>query len=184
MSNAFKFAPGAISSSDENRFKENPRAVAPSFRKKGYRVEVVAGDRKVAGHRLFLGRLREMNQQVSAAEQGRRLAAVHDSGTRSYAQKSTFPSFYSSIGFQGKKDFIKVYHSREGVKFKRLGEQAIHDLNKGYSTHLHESGPNKEWLVKTRQVFDNKNVVFRRIRGRIVPMRVSRPRAASDEVPF
>lgn len=87
---------------------------------------------------------------------------------------STFPKFMREAGINSKKDFSKVLASKKGKRFNRLKVEAIDRLNNGFQNQHGFDDPSTEFKVKTGQVHDNKDVIFRRIRGRIVPMRIKK----------
>jgi hypothetical protein len=86
--------------------------------------------------------------------------------------KSTFPDYMSKAGISSRKDFMAIINAKKGVRFERLKTTAIERLNHGYSNEHGYDTPNMEFRNKTGQVYDNKNVIFRRVRGRLIPMRV------------
>lgn len=99
---------------------------------------------------------------------------------------STFPEFMRRAGINSKKDFSKVIKSKKGIRFNRLKDEAISRLENGYQNQHGRDDPNKKFLVKTGQLHDNKDVIFRRIRGRIVPIRVKKKNRFDlmEEAPF
>jgi hypothetical protein len=176
--------------SHDSRYKENPKAPTVRFVKiRGRVVPIVNGHKKVSLSPLVEGRLNELKFEVKHAERGQR-GVFHNRETgisKNFATTSTFPGWYSQIGFKNKDDFEKVLVKRKSKKFDVLVEKAISDLNRGYDTSHGEVPPNMEFRVKTRQAFDNRGVVFRKIDGKVRPLRFLMNRTQKhnyDEVPF
>jgi len=109
---------------------------------------------------------------------GERTGEAH----RAYTQ-STFPAYMRESGISSTKDFLKVLSQKKGVRFDRLKAEAITRLDKGYMNEHGFDPPNTEFKVASKQLHDNKNIVFRRVRGRIIPMRIPYSKRA-DLVPF
>ena len=179
------YAPG---SEPTEGLVKNKKAKPITFKKLNGRISLYMGDKKVGGGRLVNNRLGEMKMEIDHATKGHTVTTMKDFGPgganfKRHGIKSTFPKWFGEHGFKSKKDFRKVLSKKKGIRHDRLVNQAIKDLSKGYDT-LHGQVPaSKKFQVKTRQKFDNKGVVFRRIRGRVVPMRPRKP-LMDDEVPF
>lgn len=159
--------------------KDNPTAPPIRFVRIKGRIVPIAGSRKVpkAGE-LIDDRLEEMRYEVKAAESsGRQYSA---SNNRSFGGFTTYPDYYRKMKFKNKLDFETTLNKRAGKRFDDLVEQTIEDLKDGYSTSHGRIPPSMKFRVMTRQTFDNTNIVFRRINGRVRPMRID----ANDEVPF
>lgn len=172
-------------------FKDNKNPPQVRFiRKNGRIIPIVQGKKKTSLSPVVEGRINEMSSEVRQAQQGKRLVA-HNRDTDTYvnfAEKSTFPRFYSRIKFKNKDDFFKTIEKKSGPKFEKILDTAVDDLQTGYDTPYGGAvPPNEKFLVGTKQVFDNRNVIFRRIDDRIVPIKLkSRIRKSQDDdyVPF
>ena len=182
------YAPGSQMEFED--LKENKKSKGVSFVKHKGRIRLKNGSKNVGGLRLVQDRLQEMKSAVRTADRGHTVSTMKDrGGSRGYefkrhGVKSTFPSWFKSLGFNSKKDFNSVVERGSGERHKRLVKKAIKDLSSGYQTKHGYVPPNKDFLVKSRQKFNNKGVIFRKIKGRIVPMRVGNSRPIDDEVPF
>jgi len=177
------FAPG---SSNKNKYiVENKDFKGISFKKRSGRLVLYSGSKEVGGSNMVVSRLSEMENEVKQASAGSRGVARDHEGYAlgGYGTKSTFPDYFREEGFKTKKDFLHVLNQRKGVGFELLAKRAIKDLSHGYEYQGREVGANQNFRIRTRQDFNNKGVVFRRIHGRIVPMRVSNKRK-EDVVPF
>ena len=179
------FAPGSEPTSD---LVVNKKAKPIKFRRVNGRIKLYMGDKRVGGGRMVKQRLGEMKMEIDHAEKGYSVTTMKDFGSggaefKRHGVKSTFPKWYSQHGFKNKQDFARVLARKKGIRNERLVKQAIEDLSEGYETPHGRVPGSKEFQVKTRQKFDNKGVVFRRIRGRVVPMRPRKP-LMDEEVPF
>ena len=164
-------------------FRDIPKAQFPRVKKVNGRIAIFNGHERVGGQKILLGRIHEMSAEVRDAERGARGVAHHEHGSRAYAVSSSYPEWYSKLGLTNKDDFMRVVKAKQGVKFERVAANAAADLNKGYHTAYGDVPANSQWKVKTKQAWDNRGVVFRRVHGRIVPIHTKRAKAA-DEVPF
>lgn len=72
---------------------------------------------------------------------------------------------------------------KKGIRFDRVKKEAISRLENGYKNDHGYDGPDKKFLVASKQLHDNKNIVFRRVGGRIIPMRIPYEKRG-DLVPF
>lgn len=179
-------APGSYQERDG--LVKNKDAKPITFVKKNGRISLKMGKRSVGGERLVIDRIREMKMEVEKAEKGSTVSTMKDFGPGSaeykrHGIKSSFPKWFGELGFNSKKDFIKVLNSKKGVRYDRLVNRAIDDLSTGYSSSYGRIPPSEEFQVKSRQKFDNRGVVFRVIDGKVRPIRGGGPRF-SDEVPF
>lgn len=165
-----------------------------TFKKESGRIVLYSDGKRVGGGRMVKDRLLEMKGEVRAAEAGYTVSTMKDLGDRGYEYKrhgvkSTFPEWYGEIGFRNKDDFMRVFNKKQGKRKDKLVNQAIEDLSEGYKTSFGPVPENQKFRLKTRQDFDNTNVIFRKIRGRIVPIKTKGPAKKqhnkySDEVPF
>lgn len=87
---------------------------------------------------------------------------------------STFPQYMRDAGISSKKDFMKVSKMKKGIRLERLRKVAIDRLNHGYENAHGYDSPDMKFKVASKQLYDNKDVIFRRVRGRIVPIRVKK----------
>ena len=166
------FAPGSGSSGDSEDYRDNPKSGNITFKREKGHINIYNAGRKVGGSKAVSGRLNEMANEVKRAEAGHRGVAHHDHGSRAYGTQSSFPGFYKSVGFQNKADFARVIHAKEGVKFSRLVDTAIGDLNHGYHHTQGDVMPNRNFQVRTKQVFDNRGGIrWVMVHGRPVPIR-------------
>lgn len=172
---------------------KNKKSKPIRIKKQNGRLRIYNGQKSVGGERALIGRLKEMKMEVNTAEAGKTVSVMKDLGSKGtsykrYGVKSTFPKWFGRIGFNSKKDFNKVYNRKSGERYQRLVRKAHKDLSQGYDTSFGEVPPDTDYLVKTRQRFDNRGVIFRRINGKVVPLRVKgRNRNQlkfDDEVPF
>lgn len=180
-------APGAQMEFED--LKDNKKSKEVRFVKKSGRIVLLNGSKRVGGSPLVYDRLDEMKSAVKTAEKGSTVTTMKDKGSKGtefkrHGIKSTFPKWFSRLGFKSKRDFNKVVEKKSGERYKRLVNKAIKDLSTGYSTKYGDVPASKEFLVKTRQKFDNKGVIFRKINGRIVPLKVGNKPYYGDEVPF
>jgi hypothetical protein len=179
------FAPG---SQPEGDLVKNKNAKPITFVKNKGRLSLRMGNKKVGGAKMVNERLAEMKAEIKQAEAGRAVTTMKDTGPGSpefkrYGIKSTFPTWFRQEGYSSKKDFLKVINSRKGKRYERLVKRAIGDLSNGYSSSFGRVPANDDFLVKSRQRFNNKGVTFRYIDGKVRPMRFGgRPRL--EEAPF
>ena len=168
---------------------DNINAPKVTFIKKNGRVMLRGNGKSLAGERILNERINIMVAEVNAAEAGRVVTTMKDMGVdgiqfRKSGVKSTFPDFFRDAGFSTKKGFIRAAKRRKGPAFKRIVNQAITDLLEGYESSFGFVPPDQEFLIKTKQKFDNRNVIFRNINGRIVPIKTNKKINTSSEVPF
>lgn len=170
---------------------KNKKSKEIRFVKQRGRIRIYNGKKSVGGERALAGRLKEMKSEIDHATKGETVSVMKDLGSKGtsykrYGIKSTFPRWFGRIGFNSKKDFNKVFDRKSGTRYQRLLKKAHKDLSQGYETTFGDVPPDKDYLVKTRQRFDNRGVIFRKIRGKIVPIRTNRRKKPKfdDEVPF
>lgn len=134
--------------------------------------------------------LSQMKYEIDNSEKGQRSGKMMETKSSfkfvNTSSRSTFPNFLSETGINTRKDFTKVMESKKGIRYNRLRGRAIIRLNKGFENSHGYDAPDMEFRTKTGQVWDNQDVVFRRIRGRIVPIRnkSKKKRKELNEVPF
>lgn len=165
-------------------YRDNMNPPSIRFIKKNGRViPIVQGKKVKKASTLVESRLDEMTQEVQWAERGERGVGYNDDRevVSNFATKSTYPKFYSELGFKGKDHFYKTVMTRETKLFDRLADRAIDDLKDGYETPVGRVAPNREFRVATRQTFDNRGVVFRKVDGQVRPLRFKKK---NDEEPF
>jgi hypothetical protein len=160
--------------------KDNKKSKEVRFKKVKGRLVLLNGKKKVGGTRLVQERLDEMKTAVKSAEAGKTVSTMKDMGDKGYEYKrhgikSSFPAWFSRLGFNSKKDFQSVMNRKSGPRYERVVNKAIKDLSTGYRTKFGDVPASKKFLVATRQKFDNKNVIFRTINGKVVPMKISEP---------
>lgn len=129
--------------------------------------------------------LKAMAWEVKRSEKGSSVLVSdeHDRITHRAFTKSTFPDYVQKSGAGSTKEFLKILSMKKGVRFDRLKTTAVDRLEKGYMNDHGFDEPNKNFLVASKQLHDNKNVVFRRVGGRIIPMRIPYEKRG-DLVPF
>lgn len=189
---AFDFSFLEDKGTDENGLVKNKKSKELRIVKKRGRLVVFNGDKQVGGSREINERLRDMKVEVRTAEAGSTVTTYKDLGAKGmeykrHGVKSTFPSWFSRLGFNSKQDFNKVIERKKGLRFNRLVKKAAKDLSMGYNTSHGRVPADKDFLVKSRQKFDNKNVFFRNIGGKVRPMRFGtgmRKPKYSNDVPF
>lgn len=169
-------------------FKDNSNAPRINFMKMNGRIiPIVNKHRVLKAAPLVEDRLNEMKTEVQHAQSAGRLFKETFHGTHHVGAFSTYPEFYRSIKFKNKADFKKASETLSGRKGEALVEQAIDDLKGGYDSPAGRVPPNLGFRVLTKQTYDNTNVIFRRIHGKIRPIRVKTNRhstVSADEVPF
>lgn len=162
------------------RYRENSHAPSVRFIRKGGRViPIVTGSKtgvksRVAGQ-IVNDQLHGMEHSVDIAEKGKRVHLGYGTDHEVRGMSSTFPKFYSEIGFKNKADF-KTSLDKPGAKQERLIQRAIEDIKKGETYGF--GGPNvsTNFKLATRQIFDNQNVIFRKMSGKVVPIRTAKVR--------
>jgi hypothetical protein len=129
----------------------------------------------------------QMKYEIDQSEKSSSTLVFNKDGSahRAYT-KSTFPEFLRQTKINTRKDFMKVLASKKGVRYNRLKDEAVQRLNRGFQNDHGFDSPDMEFRTKTGQVWDNQDVVFRKIRGRIVPIRTRsrKKRKELEEVPF
>jgi hypothetical protein len=171
-------------------YKENENAPRVRFIRKNGRIIPIVGEQKsMKGSEELQHRLNEMKQEVLTSSSAGRSFKETNRGMVHSKGFTNYPSFYRNIKFRNKGDFLSAY-SGKGKKADILIQQAHEDLSGGYVSSMSgEAPPSMAYRVATKQSFDNRNVIFRRINGRIVPIRLkdkSSKKASTfnDDVPF
>ncbi len=127
--------------------------------------------------KMINAEIARMNQAVKSSEKGSSVLVRDNRGDvkdRAYTQ-STFPNWYRTIGAGSSDEFAKASKRKKGIVYKRIKAQAIENLEKGYDDKQHGFDfPDMKFKVASKQVFDNKDIIFRRVRGRIIPMRIKK----------
>lgn len=138
--------------------------------------------------KIINAELKSMAVDVKMAEttKSKLITDEFDRVTHRVGGISTFPKYMREAGISSKKDFIKVMESRKGLRFKRLEARAIERLNHGFKDSQNYSPPDKDFLVASNQLYDRKDVIFRRVRGRLIPMKVPKSKRIDlmEEAPF
>ena len=163
------------------KLKENPNPPQVTFRRiHGRIVPIVKGKRAPGATKILKQELDDRASEIAHAEAGYRGVGYHEGhAVKNFGTKSSFPSWYSDIGFKSKKDFVKTIKEKKGVKYERLVNDSISGLLHGRNSSFGYVPPSTSFRIATRQTFDNTHVVFRNIDGRVVPMRIKR-----EEIPF
>lgn len=167
-----------------DRYKDNTNPPTIKFRMESGRIRVYT-DGKIArgAGKILRNELGDMGSEVKHSVASGRSIGYKDDGTvnRALGGYSSFPSYYKELKFKSRKDFAAVLERKKGKRFNDLAERAISNLSTGRDSSFGRIPANRKFRVKTRQSFDNKDVVFRRIRGKIVPMRFKKK---LEEAPF
>ena len=95
----------------------------------------------------------------------------NDVSHRSFTE-STFPEYMRKSGIGSSKDFLSVLNKAKGLRFERLKKVAIDRLNNGYQNKHGYDLTDIDFKKKTGQIYDNKNVIFRFVRGRVIRIKV------------
>lgn len=161
--------------------KENQNPPRVTFRRiHGRIVPIIQGKKARGASKLLHQELKDRAAEISHAEKGVRGVGYHENvAVKNFGTRSTFPAWYSEIGFKGKSDFQKTLKAKKGIKYDRLVEDSIEGLLHGRDSSFGKIPPSTSFRLATKQSFDNTNVIFRKIDGRVVPLRIKR-----EEVPF
>ena len=179
-------APG---SGGKNKVNPNPPKI--TFRMVRGRIIPIVGGKKVRGATKPLRQeLSTRETEVRQADRGMRGVGYNDKreAVRNFGTKSTFPKFFGELGFKSKADFVKTIKSRKGVRYERLVNDSIDSLLHGRSSSFGRIPPDEKFRLATKQEYNNEGVVFRKINGRVVPMRPKHKQKKKakydDDVPF
>lgn len=155
-------------------FRDNPNPPQIRFIRKGGRIIPIVNRKKLTKSSSDVElRLVEMASEVREAQKGFR-GANYDESTglsKGFGVKSTYPKFYSQIKFKNKDHFNKVFLTESGNKYEQLVDHAIKDLKEGYESPSGFVPRNLRFRVATKQTFDNRKIVFRKIDGIVRPLR-------------
>jgi hypothetical protein len=125
-----------------------------------------------------------MDMKVEMADAGKRIHSGYGIDHEVRGIPSTYPKFYSELGFRSKQDFRSTL-DKPGAKQFRLFDRAIQDLKRGEDYGVGLPDRSTQFKVATRQIFDNYGVVFRRINGKVVPIHTKKqmehPKATIEE---
>lgn len=172
-------------------FKDNQNAPQIRFIRKNGRIIPIVNKKKVAqAGRLVDDRLEEMKMEVKQASFAGKSHSIDSTGKfKHHGGFTTYPDFYRQMKFKNKSDFNKIVERGSGKKYNDLVEQSIDDLKTGYDSAWGRVPPNLQFRVATKQTYDNNGVVFRRIGGKIRPLRFSKKAVSfdnnlNDHVPF
>ena len=163
------------------KLKENPNPPRVTFRRiHGRIVPIIQGKKAHGGTKILRQELEDRASEIAHAEKGMRGVGYHEGeAVKNFGTRSSFPAWYSEIGFKGKKDFAKTIKEKKGVKYERLVDDSINGLLHGRDSSFGRIPASTSFRIATRQTFDNTNVIFRNIDGRVVPIRSKR-----EEIPF
>lgn len=169
-----------------------PNENAPQIRFvriRGRVVPIVQGKKKLSLVPKVEDQIQEMKHEISIAEKGSRQVAHSEYGdSKNFATQSTFPGWYKSLGFRNREEFLGAVKTRNTKKFDKVADEAIDHLKDGYESTYGRVPPDTEFRIKTRQDFDNTGVIFRKIDGKVRPLRfgpkIQKQRDDFDEVPF
>lgn len=130
--------------------------------------------------------LEQMKYEINQSEKGSRSFTGYGTSLKVVGTKSTFPEYMRASGIGSTKDFMKVISQKKGIRKERLKKIAISRLEQGYQNKHGFDMPDMKFKKKTGQVHDNKDIIFRRIGGRIVPIKVERKNRYDlmEEAPF
>lgn len=134
----------------------------------------------------IIDELNNMKHEIVSSEKGSRSIHGYGKDQNVTVTKSTFPEYMKESGINSTKDFLKVLTQKKGVRFDRLKKKAIERLENGYKNKHGYDEPDIDFLVKTKQMHDNKDVIFRRVGGRVVPIKVTKRNRYDllDDAPF
>lgn len=172
-------------------YKQNPNPPQIRFIRKNGRIIPIVNKKRVpaAGEHIQM-RLGEMGNEVKkASSEGMSFKQHHDGSTKYSKAFSNYPDFYRQLKFKNKDDFKRAFEGKTS-KSDDLIKQAHEDISGGYeSANGYRVPPDLTYKVQTRQVFNNNGVVFRKLNGRVVPLRIkaSKPKKIEinhDDVPF
>lgn len=159
------------------RYKDNPHAPQIRFIRKGGRVIPIAvGDKyakpMVAAKHLN-AQLELMSTAVDNAERGKRVHLGYGTDHEVRGMSSTFPKFFSKLHFRSKADFKQTLEAdKVGPKQLRLFEEAHNEIKRGEDFGFGAPKDRSiQYQLALRQIFDNQGVVFRKIDGKVVPIR-------------
>jgi hypothetical protein len=138
--------------------------------------------------KIIKSELGSMRQEILASQKSSSTLIMDDNDRvthRTYSP-STFPSWMRNSGISSTKDFLAVINQNKGIRHDRLKGIAIDRLNSGYSNQHGYDLPDTDFKVSSNQLYDRKDVIFRRIRGRLIPMRVPKHKRVDlmSEAPF
>lgn len=137
-----------------DRFVENKNAPSVRFvRIRGRIVPIVGGHKSNKGAAILKDRIDHMDHEVQVAEAGRRVR-LDDGSTHSW--KSGFPQHFRDLGFATKKQWNAAMSKGSGPAFDSIVDKAA---------------DNMAFKVATKQVYDNRHVLFRKIDGEVRPIR-------------
>ncbi len=126
---------------------------------------------------MIKGMLEQMRYEISQSEKSSSVLIPSENSyqfSHRSVTKSTFPEFLRETKIGSRKAFMRVLASGKGKRFQRLKEEAIDRLERGYRNSHGYDEPSKEFMVASKQLYDNKDIIFRRIRGKIVPLRIKK----------
>lgn len=106
--------------------------------------------------------------------------------TNRHYTASTFPKYFSSVGANSSSDFEKIANSKKGVRYDRIKTEAIDRLENGFKNSHGYNDPDAKFLVKTGKYYDNKDIIFRKVKGVVRPLRVPKKNRYDlmEEAPF
>jgi hypothetical protein len=141
--------------------------------------------RKIIKSELGSMRYEVLNSEKSSSVLVRDEQTYAGFSHRAYSQ-STFPEWMRKSGIGSTKDFIQVLNQNKGVRYDRLKNVAIDRLNNGYKNNHGYALPDVGFKTASNQLYDRKDVIFRRVRGRLIPMRVPKHKRLDlmSEAPF
>lgn len=173
-------------SSSGNKLNPNPPKV--TFRRiNGRIVPIVNGKQPRGATKPLRQELATREMEVRQAAKGFRGVGYNDKGeaVRNFGSKSTFPKFFGELGFNSKKQFLDVVAKKKGKKYEELVNDSIHSLLVGRSSTFGDIPPDERFRLATKQEFNNVGVVFRRIDGKVRPMRGLKKKKEEEEyLPF
>lgn len=169
----FKKVDGKIVVSQKERYK--PTGKEPNYNSK-YALKRI--NQEINNMKWEISKSEKSSSSLINDEHGR---VSH----RAYSE-STFPDYMRKAGINSKNDFDSVIKSGKGIRFNRVKSEAINRINNGYQNKHGFDMPDLKFKVKTGQLHDNKDVIFRRVGGRIVPMRVPKQKRYDlmEDAPF
>jgi len=165
-----------------NKLNANPPRI--TFRMvRGRVIPIVQGKQPRGATRPLRQEFDTRVLEVKQAERGMRGVGKDEHGhvVKNFGTKSTFPQFFGDLGFNSKKQFLDVASKKTGRKYEDLVNNSVNSLLVGRNSTFGDIPPNEKFRLATKQEYNNKGVIFRKMNGKVVPLR---PKYVDDGVPF
>ena len=165
--------------------KQNPNPPKVTFRMiRGRIIPIVNGKQPRGATKVLREEVNSMIGEVKHAEKGVRGVGYNEQGeaVKNYGTKSTFPKFFGELHFNSRKQFLDIVEKKKGARYEAFVDKSIDGLLHGRESSFGRIPPNEKFRQATKQEFNNKGVIFRKIEGKVIPLRPRYPR--DEEVPF